>query len=90
MTGNNRVNWNRIPNRQSIQKKALKKAIEYAGGSNNLARLLGCSKSTVSTWIHLTLKSRDKNLMGTLLADRIENITKIKGIQYDLCPELKK
>ena len=83
------IDWYSVPNQKSIQKKALKLAIEKAGSAKNLSMLIGCHKSAVSKWLDKEINSPQDNLMNSYHARKVEKALKIKGIKYKLCPELK-
>lgn len=83
------IDWESVPNSKSIQKKALKLAIEKAGSATNLSLLIGCHKSAISKWLDKEIKTPQDNLMSTYFARKVEKALKIKDIKYKLCPELK-
>ena len=84
-----KIDWNLIPNPKSIQKKALKLAIETAGSAKNLSLLIGCHKSAISKWLKIKINNPKDNVMSTYYARKVEKALKIKDIKYKLCPELK-
>lgn len=83
------VDWDNIPNKNSMPKKAIKEAVKKAGNSNRLAILLGVSNAQISQWIWKDCP-KSKDLMHPTSAKKIEKAVKIKDLHERLCPSMKK
>lgn len=72
------------------QKKAFLLALKKAGSQANLARWLGCTKSTIHYWLNKEIDKPLQKLMSVEYAELLEKVTNIKGIAQRVCPVLKK
>ena len=83
-----RTIWELIPQKNSIQKKALKKAVKKAGNANMLAQQLGVTRQIVSRWINKVCRN-GRRIMSEASAKRIEKTTKIRGLAKELSKKYK-
>lgn len=78
-----RIVWDFVPQKNSPQKRALKKAIKKAGNASKLAEKLGIGRQIVSRWINKICRNGQK-IMHYESAKKIEKAVKIKGLAKEL------
>ena len=83
------VNWNKVSDKNSIPKKAIKEAVKKLGNSNRLAIAMDTHNGLICQWIHKKCP-RGKDLMHPTSAVKMQKAAKIKGLAVRLCPSIKK
>ena len=83
-----RIDWDKILNKNSIPKKAIKEAVKKLGNCNRLAIAMDTHNGLICQWIHKECP-RGKDLMHPASAKKMEKAAKIKGLTERLCPSQK-
>lgn len=84
-----KIDWSKISNKNSIQKKAIKEAVKKAGNCNRLAVLMKIYNPRIYKWVYREC-ARGQDLMHPASAVKMEKAVKIKGLTERLCPSQKK
>jgi hypothetical protein len=85
-----KIDLNKVTDKDTPQKKAYIRLIKFYGNCNQLALAIDASRAATSRWLWRKIKSKDQDLMFSPYAQLLQKDSKIKGIAIKLCPSLKR